>query len=43
MSHIGKKAAAIGAGIALIALPFTALLLIIAGFFALRPREPWQY
>jgi hypothetical protein len=40
---LGGRVAVVGAGIALIAFPFTALLLIFAAFFALRPRVPWQY
>lgn len=42
MSDIAKRAAALGAAAGLVVLPFTAILLVIAGFFALRPREPWQ-
>lgn len=42
MSDIAKRAAALGAAASLVVLPFTAILLVLAGFFALRPREPWQ-
>lgn len=40
---LAGRAAVVGAGIALIAFPFTAILLVFAAFFALRPREPWQF
>ena len=40
---LGGRAAVVGAALALIAFPFTAILLIFAAFFALRPRELWQY
>ena len=41
MSDIAKRAAGLCTVIALTILPFTAILLVLAGLLALRPREPW--
>jgi hypothetical protein len=42
MSDIAKRAVVVGAVVGLMVLPFTAILLVVVGFFALRPREPWM-